>query len=78
MHYLNNKVFNKGKSVGPIASIPKGGHIAPISTVGAIAECPNAQNIPIKNNVSETINNINPKFIPFLTSTVWSNQSSQF
>ena len=36
------KYLIKVNLFGPIASIPKGGHIAPISTVGAIAECPNA------------------------------------
>ncbi len=31
-----------------------------------------AQNIAIKNNASETINNITPKFIPLCTANVWS------
>ena len=32
----------------------------------------NAQNIAIKNNASDTINNIIPKLSPFWTTNVWS------
>lgn len=64
-------VFNKGNSKGLIGSIPTGGHWAPNSTVGVKAEWKKAQKIAKKNNASDTINNIIPKFIPFCTADVW-------
>jgi hypothetical protein len=48
-------------------SIPNGGHITPNSTDGAKLEWKYAQNIEKKKNTSDTINNINPIFIPLLT-----------
>ena len=40
-----------------IDSIPKGGHLAPNSTVGDNALWKNDQNIAKKNNASETVSN---------------------
>ena len=68
----NITVFNKGNSKGLTGSIPTGGHCAPNSTVGVKALWKKAQNIAIKNKPSDTINNINPKFSPFCTASVWS------
>lgn len=64
-------VFNKGNSNGLIASIPKGGHIAPNSTVGDKALWKKAQNIAKKNKASETINKATPIFKPLCTALVW-------
>jgi hypothetical protein len=63
-------VLSNGSSKGFTGSIPKGGHCAPNSTVGVNALWKNAQKIAIKNNASETINNITPKFNPFCTANV--------
>jgi hypothetical protein len=52
-------------------SIPIGGHWAPNSTVGVNALWKKAQNIAKKNNASDTINSITPKFNPFCTAKVW-------
>ena len=54
-----------------MASIPIGGHFAPNSIVGDKALWKNAQNIAKKNNASETIKSIIPKFNPFCTAKVW-------
>jgi hypothetical protein len=53
-------VFTKGTSNGLKASIPLGGQILPISTVGAILAAKNAQKKAKKNITSETINKITP------------------
>ena len=58
-------VLRRGNSKGLIGSIPKGGHCAPSSTVGVNALWKKAQNIAKKNNASDTINSITPKFKPF-------------
>jgi hypothetical protein len=50
-------VFNKGISIGLKQSMPLGGHIEPISIVGANAAAKNAQKKAKKNIISETINN---------------------
>jgi hypothetical protein len=63
-------VLSNGNSNGPIACIFIGGQTEPNSIVGANAECIYAQNIPKKNIASLTINNMKPKFIPFLTAVV--------
>ncbi|KAG0671738.1 hypothetical protein C6P40_002659, partial [Pichia californica] len=60
-------VFNNGNSVGFIDVIPTGGHVAPISIVGPIAEWKYAQNNDTKINTSDPTNNKNPKFNPLLT-----------
>jgi hypothetical protein len=57
-------VFNKGNSKGFIAFIPKGGHLAPSSIVGANALWKKAQNIAKKNKASETINKPTPMLRP--------------
>ena len=67
----NITVLSKGNSKGFIGSIPIGGHCPPNSTVGVKALWKKAQNIAIKNNASETINKITPKFNPFCTAKVW-------
>ena len=64
-------VLRRGNSKGFIGSIPIGGHWAPNSTVGVKALWKKAQNIAKKNNASDTINNITPKFNPFCTAKVW-------
>jgi hypothetical protein len=53
-------VFTKGTSNGLKASIPLGGQILPISSVGAILAAKNAQKKAKKNITSETINKITP------------------
>jgi hypothetical protein len=63
-------VFNSGNSKGLIASIPKGGHIAPNSTVGERALWKNAQKIATKNKASLTINKPTPIFKPLCTALV--------
>jgi len=68
----NITVLRRGNSKGFIGSIPIGGHWAPNSIVGVNALWKNAQNIPIKNNASESINKITPTFNPFCTANVWS------
>jgi hypothetical protein len=50
-------VFNNGTSIGSKGSIPFGGHIDPISTIGANAAAKNAQKKATKNITSDTINN---------------------
>jgi hypothetical protein len=71
---LDNRitVFNKGNSKGFTGSIPIGGHWAPNSIVGVKALWKKAQKIAMKNNASDTINKITPKFIPLCTASVWS------
>ncbi|TID23894.1 hypothetical protein CANINC_003115, partial [Pichia inconspicua] len=63
-------VFNNGNSVGFIDVIPTGGHVAPISIVGPIAEWKYAQNNEANINTSDPTNNKNPKFNPLLTAIV--------
>jgi hypothetical protein len=67
----NIKVLAKGTSQGFSASKPLGGHNEPNSILGDNEEWKKAQNIEIKKNTSDTINNINPIFIPFCTRLVW-------
>ena len=64
-------VLSNGNSKGLIASIPIGGQCAPISTVGDNVLWKKAQNIPKKNNASDTINKAIPIFKPFCTAKVW-------
>lgn len=64
-------MFNKGNSKGFIESIPKGGHLAPNSTVGDNALWKNDQNIAKKNKASDIMNNPTPMFIPLCTAKVW-------
>jgi len=64
-------VLSKGNSKGLIASIPRGGHWAPNSTVGERALWKKAQNIAKKNNASDTINKATPMFKPLCTAKVW-------
>ena len=64
-------MFNNGNSKGSIASIPKGGHIAPSSTAGERALWKNVQNIAKKNKASLTINKPTPRFNPLCTERVW-------
>jgi len=64
-------VLRSGSSKGFTGSIPIGGHWAPNSTVGVNALWKKAQNIAKKNNASDTINSITPKFNPFCTAKVW-------
>jgi hypothetical protein len=58
------KVLTKGTSKGLNASIPFGGHILPISTVGEILAAKKAQKKAKKNIISETINKIVPYLKP--------------
>jgi len=53
-------VFNRGISTGLKTSIPLGGQIDPISSVGARAAAKKAQKNAKKNITSETINKIIP------------------
>jgi hypothetical protein len=53
-------VFTKGTSKGLKASIPFGGQILPISTVGAILAAKKAQKNAKKNIISVTLNKIIP------------------
>jgi hypothetical protein len=64
-------VFTNGNSKGSIASIPKGGHIAPSSTAGDKALWKNVQKMAKKNKASLTINKPTPKFNPLCTARVW-------
>jgi hypothetical protein len=66
----NITVFNNGNSNGFTEFIPKGGHLAPNSIVGAKALWKNAQNIPKKNKASDIINKATPILIPFCTAKV--------
>ena len=50
------RVFNRGTSNGLNTSIPLGGHIDPISIVGAKLAAKNAQKKAKKNITSEAIN----------------------
>jgi len=52
----NIRVFNSGTSNGLNTSIPLGGHIDPISIVGAKLAAKNAQKKAKKNITSEAIN----------------------
>jgi hypothetical protein len=54
------KVLTNGTSKGLKASIPLGGQMLPISTVGEILAAKNAQKKAKKNITSETINKIIP------------------
>ena len=54
------RVFKKGISHGLKTWIPLGGHIDPISTVGAKLLWKNAQKNAKKNKTSDTINNRTP------------------
>jgi len=63
-------VFINGNSKGSIASIPRGGHIAPNSTAGERALWKNAQKIAKKNKASDTINKPTPRFNPLWTARV--------
>jgi hypothetical protein len=57
-------VLTNGISNGLKASIPFGGHIFPISTVGAMLAAKNAQKKAKKNIISETIKRIIPYLSP--------------
>ena len=63
-------VFNNGTSNASNGTIPIGGHILPISTVGTKALWKNAQKNEKKKHTSDTINNIIPNFNPFCTTSV--------
>lgn len=54
-----------------MACIPAGGHCIPNSTVGDKELWKYVQKIPIKNNVSETINKAIPINKPLCTAKVW-------
>jgi len=60
----NRIVFNNGIAKGSNDSIPTGGHVAPISTVGAKAEWKKAQNTLMKAITSLKTKRINPKDRP--------------
>ena len=62
VHPDNNKikVFKNGISQGLNTCIPLGGHIDPISTVGAKLLWKKAQKKAKKNKISDTINNSTP------------------
>jgi len=51
-------------------SIPKGGHLAPSSTVGERALWKKDQKIAKKNSASDIINKATPMFIPLCTASV--------
>jgi|TARA_B110000046_G_scaffold171804_1_gene193015 hypothetical protein len=57
-------VFNNGIAFGSNASIPLGGHILPISIVGAKLAAKKAQKKAKKNITSDTMNNIIPYLKP--------------
>jgi hypothetical protein len=54
----------KGSSYGSIASIPNAGNRPPNSIAGAIALWKNPQNMAMKKNTSDIINNTKPTNIP--------------
>lgn len=58
------RVFNKGTSIGLKTSIPFGGHIEPISIIGASAAAKKDQKNAKKNITSEAINKIIPNLRP--------------
>jgi hypothetical protein len=60
-------VFTNGISNGLKASIPFGGHILPISTVGEILAAKKAQKKAKKNIISETMKRIIPYLKPSCT-----------
>jgi len=64
-------VLSKGSSNGFIALIPIGGQWAPNTTVGDNELWKYAQNIPRKNNPSETIKRATPILRPLCTAKVW-------
>nr|WP_260680419.1 hypothetical protein [Klebsiella pneumoniae] len=60
-------VFSRGTPQGCMGAIPVGGHVIPISEVGARALWKKAQKKLKKNIISDKINNVNPIFIPRIT-----------
>lgn len=64
-------VFNKGTLKGLMGSIPVGGHLQPISGVGASLLWKNAQKNAKKNKTSDAINKIIPHRSPLVTYDVW-------
>lgn len=67
----NIKVFKKGISHGFKILIPLGGHIEPISTVGAKLLWKKAQKKAKKNSISDTIKKTIPNLKPCWTIPVW-------
>lgn len=65
-------LYHAPLSKGFIATIPRGGHWAPSSTVGDNALWKNAQKTLKKNKASDAINKATPKLSPRCTATVWS------
>ena len=65
-------MLSNGNSKGLTASIPVGGHVVPISVLGAKAVWKNVQKIAKKKKASLTINKPTPKFKPLSTAKVWS------
>lgn len=63
-------VLSRGISIGLNGWIPRGGHVAPISMVGASLLWKNAQKKEIKKKTSEIINKIIPHFKPVVTTIV--------
>lgn len=63
-------VFNRGTEKGLIGEIPVGGHVQPISGVGASLLWKNAQKNAKKNITSEMMNRINPIRRPVATGVV--------
>lgn len=63
----NMIVFSSGISIGLNVLIPFGGHVIPISIVGASLLWKNAQKKEMKKNTSDTMKRIIPSFSPFTT-----------
>lgn len=60
-------VFKSGVCIGLNVLIPFGGHVIPISMLGAKLLCKKAQKNDTKNIISDIINSIILIFIPFTT-----------
>jgi len=63
----NMIVFSNGKLHGSNVIIFLGGHIEPISIAEFKLQCKKPQKKELKNIISDKINNINAKRIPFCT-----------
>lgn len=66
------KVLRRGIWIGLNVTIPLGGHIIPISIVGASLLWKNPQKKDTKNKTSDVMNRIIPHRNPIVTVNVWS------
>lgn len=63
-------MFRRGTRKGFIGEMPKGGHVPPVSIVGAKLLWKNAQKKAKKKQISDTINSIIPYRRPLVTMMV--------